>query len=607
RAGEFAAALGVDVSFAVDQVLFGNPGDYEARLPAARVGKLALAADGTPLVDDLRDGGAGWVKKKPGGQEEEGTYTLIAPAAAPRLGLTEPVALGPKTPVAPTRETLVGWWPSADGTGPQTLRDHLREHLLLRWFVPELSEEEDKLRLAGTPWGRLSPDLKDIVWKGMVWKGMAKAQTIDDAARSLGGVRFGQFSPEFQDKVWKLEEARTNWDTFSLLRGMGMLGLPWELQDMILDLVSPDIEELVWDWLKDAMNKKNNYGQYLYSAAELAWRSGGFIDDWVVEQLRGVARANWQAQLGRGNRLADFDKSVVVSMLQGFVDAALPARSEALPSVRGVVYVARRDPSSGAAPDAVAWVDYLRSVTDPAIWDRLNEYPPMMASLQGLLARVDIRARALLPGDRRIGTVHFSVRNQRLPGGWTTPVVHQNALSRDWLLLPMLADAVDVLQGAGVTTDDEVFTQARDLLDKYSPEFSEATDLTRRLQDLYNGRREDAVVILAETIHSVGAGEFAELRAAWLAEVVGIRRQYGVLGHEWGPVFERGLLEVADLVERSSSGQGSDVDARQGSVLEPGWLVPVGDGHSVGVVEAGMVLGDLGSDVASAGSWLPHE
>ncbi|MEU3771109.1 hypothetical protein AB0E55_39120, partial [Amycolatopsis keratiniphila] len=96
--------LKVRVAYPQDQVWFGTGADQQADRPAARVGRL-VHLDGVPMLRLAKDG-AGWVWKEPGGAEKPAPYVLTAPSHAPRLGLQQPVHLGPRATMASTAVEL---------------------------------------------------------------------------------------------------------------------------------------------------------------------------------------------------------------------------------------------------------------------------------------------------------------------------------------------------------------------------------------------------------------------------------------------------------------------------------------------------------------------
>ncbi|MGW4135182.1 hypothetical protein, partial [Amycolatopsis japonica] len=299
----------------------------------------------------------------------------------------------------------------------------------------------------------------------------------------------------------------------------------------------------------------------------MEWLSGGLVDAWVVQQMRGVARASWQMRLGDDDRVSFFDRGVITEMLEGFVDAAVRAEPEALPSVRVVHYVA--EGASGTW--AVGW----RMLAESVVRSQLGEYWPDDADVEHetrvLLPRVGVQVVGVPAGDARIGTVHVDVDGQRPPGGMYGPETGYHVDNPNWAWADELLNARQAL--AGVDRGDAVFTQARALLNKYSQGPSEFVRPATELQSTYEARYEAAVEILAREIRDNPDAELSgfEPLASDLAGSVGLRRRRGVVGGE--------------------------------SV--PGGLVPVGVG--VGRVRAGVVVGKLGSPVGKAARWLRRE
>ncbi|MGW4134701.1 hypothetical protein, partial [Amycolatopsis japonica] len=477
-AGDLANEKGVVVSYPVEQVLFGVAGDFEAGLPAARVGTLAYARDGSPVIK-ARDNGEGWIRKHPRGKkDEQGTYTLTAPAQAPRLGLTKPIYLGPgngessRAAAAPADEAsvmpvssvdLVGWRPGL--SGPQTLLELLREYPLWRDIEPRLRDPE----LAKTPWSRLGGGKTD---------------------RILAGTK-----------------------------------LPAELREMVLEEAGLDLVNSVWGWLDKILNEMDPNGDYVYSAEAVAKLSGGVVDAWVVEELREVARADWHGLLTDSGRLAPFAGGELVWMLRGFVDAAVGAhvRGGLLPSVQGVLYVEQGDVTSAGA---------VSSLADRTIETWLSNYPPMSVSVQSLLALMDIRTREVPPGDARIGTAWVHVEGQRRPGGFDDLIAHRDVSD---------SSVEELLEQAGLTREDAVFRRAREVVNTYNEEPSRFAGEDPRLQQLYQARYEDRVawvaLVLHRDSHDVNEAErLAHEVASSRAVSVGPRRRHGVLGGESMPV-----------------------------------------------------------------------
>ncbi|MGW4133103.1 hypothetical protein, partial [Amycolatopsis japonica] len=535
-AAELAERLQVRVSYAKGWVWLGmNPARWGGARPAAQVAKIEYAEDGSPLFT-LRDDGTGWADKNPGGTEDEdGTpYLQTAPEQAPRLGLEQMIHLGPQAPAldpAPAKPlvpgNLVGWRPKKDKSGPRNLRGYLREHLLLRGIAPWLGDvdpgsslpsKELELLLANPSFEQLPPKLKTMV----------RRLADRDMAQQL-----------------KPGKARMKGEAESSLFRTRLGNLPRELLDMVWNEAERELFKSAEAWFVHILNELNPDGLgFRYSAGSVARKSGGLVDAWVVEQLRGVARASWQARLNDSGDLSLFDDGVVTEMLHGFVDAAVLAESEALPSVRVVHYIAEGTPGT--------WADDLRLGVQHLIRERLAQYPldaaAAAAAVDGFFKKVSVQSIEVQPGDERIGTVHFDVDGQRPPGGLYGPGAWVDPDDPAWDFHRHLADARPWLDG--MDRGDAVFTLARALLNRYSEEplqqFIGPADLPQRLHE---ARYEAAVEILAATIvvgpDDAEVAEYDDL-ASMLADSVGPRRRHGVLGGS-GRVSSEAANTVEDI------------------------------------------------------------
>ncbi|MGW4134826.1 hypothetical protein, partial [Amycolatopsis japonica] len=553
------AQLKVWVSYPDEQLWFGVEGDHEAGPPAARVGQIEYIGDKPWLR--LRKDGAGWIDKGPGGKEKPGTYVMSAPAQEPRLGLKQKLHLGPQAPAVPgpvpvrplVPGNLVGWLPAEDGTGPRNLREYLREYPLLRAIAPWLGEadpgralaiEDLNLLITKRSFRRLPQKVQEMVWR----------QLEADHAQQLKPV----------NSLLKGEAE-------SALFGTRVGDLPRELLDMVWKEMERDLLESVEAWFVHILNEMDpdGYG-YRYSPVEVAVMSGGLVDDWVVEQLRGVARASWQARLDDDGGLSSFDREVITEMLEGFADAAVRAELEALPSVRVAHYLPKDAPGVAVGE----WRRLARNV----VRDRLGEYWSDEEYVEHvantLVAQVAVQVIEVPAGDARIDTVHVDVDGQRPPGGMYGPETDYFIADPNWDLHGQLLEARRrELADGGVDREDAVFTLARAMLNKYSEEPARFIGPATELQSMHEDRYEAAVDMLAWAIHRHPDLELTayENTALDLANTVGLRRRLGVVGGE--------------------------------SV--PGGLVPVGVG--VGRVRAGVVVGRLGSPVGRAARWLRRE
>ncbi|MGW4134035.1 preprotein translocase subunit SecA, partial [Amycolatopsis japonica] len=437
---------------------------------------------------------------------------------------------------------LVGWRPAKDGKGrpigPQTLRDLLREYRLLREIVPWLRDGEpdmgalDRL-LVGTEFaGRLPAELRNMVWQEL---GKAQLAELDDA------LLIEEYAPLFE----KMKAGR---------------GLPAELLNMVWKEVELDLIESIRAWLEDIMNKFDTKGFDLYSDDEVARLSGWLIDAWVVRDLRGVARANWHGWIER-SFLSIADNGRVLAMLEGFVQAAVQAPPGELPSLRGVLYVVEGD-ADLAIGELRAWVG--RTVGN--VLAGYSSAVPLPVSAEDLQDRVDIRARVLRPNDSRLNTARLYVDKQRLPGGLYGPSAHDEAVVwngtylDDWTIGNLLP-----------AQQEELKQQARELVNRYNQEPVRSTGPAPWLYRKHRRRYENAVMSVAEALHRRAddpeeAERAADEHASRLADWVGLRRRYGVLGGEWELVAGRGSREVADAVEGTTPGGMSGQDVRQGSV-----------------------------------------
>ncbi|MFE5570077.1 hypothetical protein ACFQ68_34165, partial [Amycolatopsis japonica] len=611
-AGQLDDQFDVRVSYPKEQVLFGVAGDYAAGRPAARVGTIEYTDDGFPL-HTMQDDGEGWIDRQPGGEETPGEYVMTAPAEAPRLGLKRVVHLGPDAPSKPLIPAeleiptgLEGWWPAKDGSEQQDLREYLWTFPLLRASVPWLSDgmpemtqasELLKIFLAGRPLGQLPRKTQELLWKQV-------EQNEDQDKSLLAATPVRRLLRGSLDTVWQqvaqdrtllieLNKALVKREAEHDLANTPLGNLPRAMLDMIWKEVELDLVDSIRKWVDSVKDKirpvsgPSRLGgtladllhagvtapqtiEYLHTADQVAKASGWLVAPWEVDQLRGVARTSWQARPGDFGTLSSLDENVVVSMLYGFVDAAVQAPPSALPRVRGVFYIERDEHRLGAHE---AYLLAERTVTA-----RLAVYPSdeVAISAEKLLSQVTILSTELPEGDPRIGTAEFEVKDQRPPGGVYGPQFFWNVGNTLLGWRGRLQDADERLRD--VDRNDAVFAEARDLVNRYILEPSQFTG-PASLKERYAARYNAAVWIVAGNLANPDTAPDADRQAWDLADLVGLRHQDGVLGGE---------------TKKTS-----------GSRPEPGWYEPLS--KDVGRIRAGVLLGDAESKPGQAGRLLQHE
>ncbi|ANN16067.1 hypothetical protein SD37_10710 [Amycolatopsis orientalis] len=467
----------------------------------------------------------------------------------------------PLPPAPPGRAELVGWRPATNANGqpigPQTLPEFMREFISRRGIAERISLSD---REAG---------LLD-----------------EDVERLLAETPLGQKLPPELLEMVRLEVIQQ------------------ELDPLSIEHFHPWIKE----WLKSIVDELAPTGRYRYSAFGVAAMSGRWVDPWVVMRLRSNARTDWTFRLNGSREVGISARETVWSMLRGFVDAAVQAEPGALPRLLAVRYVAERTPGrvggtqrslvkSMAQSQLTAWSamegvfsrDPLRQLIKTDVQLLLREHRkrassvPVSVSVKDLLARTDIRTRAVPTGDPRIDLVHLHVDGQQLPGDLDGLGVYDDANKDSSYKYITLQEASRQL--TGVRSDDAVYVEAGGLVARYNCEpvkYTGQNPLMRDLRARHRARYKSAVTIVAAKLHNRGfMPTSADELARQLSDWVGMRRPEGPLSDVLG--------------ERAGPGSG--------------WLVPVSAGVSagVGVIKAGMVLGDLGSQVGQAARWLRHE
>ncbi|MGW4134970.1 hypothetical protein, partial [Amycolatopsis japonica] len=591
------------------------------------MGKIEYDDGGFPQLR-LLDDGEGWIDRETTGEENPGTYVQWAPAQAPRLRLDEPIHLGPQIDTSDGPDDVVGWRPPADKTQPQTLKALLVHRGLARWLrdgtLKDVVLSDDVADLLNKPpLSRLPGELQDMVlqqvaldpapeeWLLKWLQGIKKELAweyryeLDAVARMADGLVDHLVAPAVPEDVvkwrrvagvgaqtlreyllrreierWlsagKLQESSLDEEDKRLLAGTRLEQIPLERLEKLQRQagLEPAPRDYVDAWLEDIIEQRRN-GVFRYSPDAVARMSGGLVDAWLVRDLRGIARANWQGRLLGNGTMPVLDRTTVGSMLKGFVDAAVLAEPNALPNVQGVFYVAEGDPDPGAAAREA------RRVAKETVTSRLAEYPPdeVDVSAQTLQAQVDVRTRVVPVGDPRVGVLRFHVDKQRTPGGFYGPEVRRKADDPPRGLGKHLRETREAL--AKLDRDDPVFALARDMVNQFNLDPEEFTGPASPLQDLYKARYEAAVDMVADDLLRGGD---ARATAAVMADWVGLRRRHGAVA-------------IPEAV--------SEQDVSVWSDLELGGLVQVRDG--VGRIRAGAVLGDADSLPGQAALWLQRE
>ncbi|RSN39695.1 hypothetical protein DMC64_37130 [Amycolatopsis sp. WAC 04197] len=297
--------------------------------------------------------------------------------------------------------------------------------------------------------------------------------------------------------------------------------LPNELWLDVRDRISESREPLPESWVRAWVENRLPGGGNPYGLAEVtAVNSGHLVNSRQAEQAWGRARVLFQTRLNQFGSLSMFDSPRIAAMVEGFVDAAVQARPDALPRVRGAVFV---------APGSLAGVAEVASLVESRIESRLAGYPPgvVTVTVDQLLARVSLSALTRPVTDGQIGEVQVYVEGQRRLSGPYGPEAYSDPDN------PLPGRQADLATAraylASLAPDDAVFTQAREVMGRHHQPPPVFVEQEPRHHLAYRERHRAATDLVAWTLTT-----FGRMRAARLAQdlvaAVGWPREGGVVG-----------------------------------------------------------------------------
>ncbi|GAB3730641.1 hypothetical protein GCM10027598_53000 [Amycolatopsis oliviviridis] len=261
----------------------------------------------------------------------------------------------------------------------------------------------------------------------------------------------------------------------------------WKLvQDQLeLDAVPPEL----------ARNWAGSPSVHRLGDERAAEASGNVLSPWEIGAAKGRARAYLETRTTDFGTLHEPASRKIKLMVEGFVDAAVQARPESLPSIRGEVFVGPR--SLGAVT-----VTSLLARIDSTINARLAEYPKntVTTSAKQLSERVSVHALTLADADPRIGVVEVRVDGQRELNGLYGPSAYSDPKNP----LPRLKTFVAVTrkQLAGVDRNSPEFSRAREIMDRFHQPPQEFAGLPPRMHQAHRERHLAATELIAWMLYS---------------------------------------------------------------------------------------------------------
>ncbi|OXM44092.1 hypothetical protein CFP71_40930 [Amycolatopsis thailandensis] len=386
--------------------------------------------------------------------------------------------------------------------------------------VPELPP--GTLTLApGTP-----PPLDVLTWRPPV-SAVAAPQDLNGYIRQRGIV-----APRNFDAV-----LRNGW-------------LSPELGTAVRDEVGADTgpPPLSWvrSWAEGMESASGSLGLH-HRPSDVARATGALLNEHEIAQAWGRARVTFESALDVRGGLDQTDSLAIRSMIEGFVDAAVQARPNALPQVQAGVFV---------GPDSTTGLTELGRLIEWSVRSRLREYPAdvVTPSAGVLLTRVAVSALTRPVADGRIGVVQLRVDGQRGLSGLYGPKAYassQNLLSAE--LSAELANARAVLPTVG---DTQALAEARAIMNRYhQPPRAFVEREPSRLHRAHGERHEAATLLVAWELFNYFDQVAAESRARQLIDFVGWPRQSGILGGrpakseplEAGPSTAEAALVAANM------------------------------------------------------------
>ncbi|WP_460429075.1 hypothetical protein [Amycolatopsis oliviviridis] len=302
-------------------------------------------------------------------------------------------------------------------------------------------------------------------------------------------------------------------------------GLPPELWTAVRDEVVADTGPPPVSWVRswaEGMESASGALGLHYRPSDVARASGALLNEHEIAQTWGRARVTFESALDVRGGLDQADSLAVRSMIEGFVDAAVQARPNALPQVQAGVFV---------GPDSTTGLTELGRLIEWSVRSRLGEYPAdvVTPSADVLLTRVAVSALTRPVADGRIGVVQIRVDGQRGLSGLYGPKAYaspQNLLPAE--LSAELAGARAALPTVG---DAPALAEARAIMNRYhQPPRVFVEREPSRLHQAHGERHEAATLLVAWELFNYFDQVAAESRARQLIDFVGWPRQSGILG-----------------------------------------------------------------------------
>ncbi|WP_125695291.1 hypothetical protein [Amycolatopsis sp. WAC 04169] len=242
----------------------------------------------------------------------------------------------------------------------------------------------------------------------------------------------------------------------------------------------------------------------------------------------GRARVTLEARLTDEGRLPENAAVSLGLMVDGFVDAAVQARTGAQPHLQGAVFV---------APGTSTGTTELTAFVESRVRSRLDEFPAGAVTVtpDQVLAQVSISPLVRPPGDEQLGLAQVRVDGQRPPAGLYGPGVY----SEPGDPLPAYRREIEEARAAlsELESDDAVFSVAREIMSgHHQPPRLFIEEKPPRAHEAHRERHQAATDLVAAELIRPGrlhTGEgvvAAEARARSLVDAVGWPREGRILG-----------------------------------------------------------------------------
>ncbi|RSN39921.1 hypothetical protein DMC64_36990 [Amycolatopsis sp. WAC 04197] len=245
----------------------------------------------------------------------------------------------------------------------------------------------------------------------------------------------------------------------------------------------------------------------------------------TTARYEGRARVTLETRLTDDGILSGTGKTSLELMIDGFVDAAVQARTGALPRVQAAVFV---------APESSTGTAGLNALVESRVRSRLDEFPEEAVPVpaEHLLARVSIEAIVRPAGDAQVGVVQVRVDGQRASSGLYGPEVYSDPGNP----LPAYREDVERARAelAELNPDHAVLAQAREIMNRYhQPPRVFIEQDPPRVHQAHRERHQAATYLVAAELTRPGqlhTGEAADARARSLVDPVGWPRENRILG-----------------------------------------------------------------------------